>query len=454
MTSWARRDGGRGVNQHGRVSDGGPLPASGEESGTAPGDRPFRPDIEGLRAVAVLLVVLFHAGVPGFSGGYVGVDVFFVISGAVITGVLLRERASTGGTSVAAFYARRARRILPAATLVIVVTVMATYLLLGVGPGARTAADGRWAAVFLANVHFIATGTNYLDATHLPSPLQNFWSLAVEEQFYLVYPTFVLLVAALRPRMSLRAKLAVGLVLAIAGSFTLSVVQTSSNPVVAYFSPFTRAWELALGALVAVATRWLLRLPAAAAAAVTWIGLGAVVVSSATFNGSTAYPGAAVAIPVVGAAMVIAGGVAAPAMGGEVLLGRGPFRWLGRRSYSLYLWHWPALALAAQSAGKATLSVPANLVVVGISLLVAMATYAAVENPVRHSGFLMRRPLASIGLGAALSLGAFVTVSVPGLLTSASAANTPLPFSVGPGRMRLGLGSPAVPAWLITPCSS
>ncbi|HTT87633.1 MAG TPA: acyltransferase, partial [Acidimicrobiales bacterium] len=134
------------------------LLPSGDEAGTAPEDRAFRPDVEGLRAVAVLLVVLLHAGVPGFTGGYVGVDVFFVISGFVITGVLLRERASTGRNSILAFYGRRCRRIIPAAALVIVATVFLAYALLGIGAGTSTVSDARWASIFLANFHFASFG--------------------------------------------------------------------------------------------------------------------------------------------------------------------------------------------------------------------------------------------------------------------------------------------------------
>ena len=235
--------------------------ASGDESGTAPEDRPFRPDVEGLRAVAVLLVVLFHAGVSGLSGGYIGVDVFFVISGFVITGVLLRERASSGRTSILAFYGRRCRRIIPAATLVIIVTVLLSYVYLGAGVGERTATDGRWATVFLANFHFTAVGTDYLGSQLAPSPLQNYWSLAVEEQFYVIYPTIFLLLATVGTRWALRARLAIGLVVILGVSLAFSVIDTQSNATGAYFSPFTRAWELALGALVAVATPWLKLIP-------------------------------------------------------------------------------------------------------------------------------------------------------------------------------------------------
>jgi len=243
---------------------------SGDEAGTAPGDRRFRPDVEGLRAVAVLLVVLFHAGIPGLKGGFVGVDVFFVISGFVITGVLLRERASSGRTSILAFYGRRCRRIIPAATLVILVTIAASYLVLGNLAGDRSAVDGRWAAVFLVNFHFASEGTNYLAAQLPPSPLQNFWSLSVEEQFYIVYPTLFIAFAAVRTRISFRTRLAIGLIVVIVGSFTLSVIQTSSNATVSYFSPFTRAWELALGGLIAVSTNRLLRLRPHVAAVMAW----------------------------------------------------------------------------------------------------------------------------------------------------------------------------------------
>jgi len=211
--------------------------ASGDESGTAPEDRPFRPDVEGMRAVAILLVVLYHSGVSALSGGYIGVDVFFVISGFVITGVLLRERASSGRTSVLAFYGRRCRRIIPAATLVIIITVFLSYIFLGAAGGSRTAIDGRWATVFLANLHFISTGTSYLASQRPPSPLQNYWSLSVEEQFYVVYPTVFLVLAGIRTRLSLRARLATGLIVVFCGSLAFSIIDTSSNAIGAYFSP-------------------------------------------------------------------------------------------------------------------------------------------------------------------------------------------------------------------------
>jgi peptidoglycan/LPS O-acetylase OafA/YrhL len=376
--------------------------ASGDEAGTAPEDRKFRPDVEGLRAVAVLLVLFYHAGLPPFTGGYVGVDVFFVISGFVITGLLLRERAATATTSLIAFYGRRCRRILPAATLVIIVTLVASYHWLGFIRAGQITSDARTAALFIANFHFISTGTNYLAAQRPPSPLQNLWSLSVEEQFYLVYPTLFLLAATLGRRLKLRVKLACLLATIMAVSFAWSIYQTNTNGVVAYFSPFTHAWELALGGLVAVATTRLSRMPVAVARLLTWAGVIAIVVASCVFTSFTPYPGWAVALPAGGAALIIGGGTAAPAAGAEFLLGLSPVRWLGKLSYSLYLWHWPILAIATEQAGG-TLPLGTKLLWLLAALGLSIITFYAIENPIRHSRFLARRAYASLALGGALT---------------------------------------------------
>jgi peptidoglycan/LPS O-acetylase OafA/YrhL len=389
--------------------------ATGDEAGTAPGDRLFRPDVEGLRAVAVAVVVLYHANVPGITGGYVGVDVFFVISGFVITGLLLRERSGTGTTSLLSFYARRCRRILPAATLVIIVTAAAAYPLLGFVIANNVADDGRWAAAFLANFHFAASGTNYLSASFPPSPLQNFWTLSVEEQFYAVFPVLLLVLTRLRLRLHFEARLAIALVAIIIGSFTLSVLQTSTNPTVAYFSPFTRAWELALGGVIALATRRLCVVPVPVAAGMTWLGMGAIVVTAFTFTAQTAYPGSLVAIPVLGAALVIAGGAAQPRHGAEALLRRLPFQWLGQLSYSLYLWHWPILVLAAESRGLNSLPAPQSLWWVALAMVASVGSYLIVENPIRHAQLLTRVRGASIALGVGL---VSVTIGIMTVLIS------------------------------------
>jgi peptidoglycan/LPS O-acetylase OafA/YrhL len=356
--------------------------------------------------VAVLLVVLYHAGIPQVPGGFVGVDVFFVISGFVITGVLLRERELTGRTSLAGFYARRARRILPAATVVIVATLVMSYHWLGFVQGDQVASDAKAAGLFFANFHFIALGTNYLTARLPPSPLQHYWSLSVEEQFYLLYPMLFALALSMWRRAAPSRRLVLLLLPVILASFTISVAQTSSDATAAYFSPFARAWELALGALVAVASPSLLKLPRWAATGLGWAGAACVVIAAMVYSASTDYPGYAVALPVVGAAAVIAGGTVAPRMGAELLLGVRPMQWLGSISYSLYLWHWPVL-IVAEEESTTPLSLAHKVWLLLVALVLSVISYLLIENPVRRSRWLARRNLRSLAMGAAL-----ITVSL------------------------------------------
>ena len=239
----------------------------------------FRQDIQGLRALAVLLVVLDHARIGPFHGGFIGVDVFFVISGFLITGLLVSESERTGRVSLLGFYARRARRILPAATLVIMATVAASIYFLSAVEASGAIEDALWATFFAANFKFALDGTDYFQNDTPPSPLQHYWSLAVEEQFYVVWPLLVLLLclfSAWRARRSVGARstgprvrdLGVSpLVVIIGVSFAFSVSYSTTDPVSAYFSPFTRAWELGIGALVAcLSTRLILLRPAVQAA--------------------------------------------------------------------------------------------------------------------------------------------------------------------------------------------
>ena len=377
------------------------VQASGDEAGTAPGDRKFRPDIEGLRAWAILLVVLFHADVPGMTGGYVGVDVFFVLSGFVITGLLLRERISSGKNKVGGFYGRRSRRILPAATVVLILTVLASYHWLGFLTGNATAKDARAATLFFANFQFIHQGTNYLASQTPPSPLQNFWSLAVEEQFYLVFPSLFIASAVLLKKRSLEAKLVTILSVIVCASLVWSIHQTSVNSTVAFFSPFTRAWELALGALVALFSTRIARMPTLAAVVMSWVGLVGILVAAFAYSPSTAYPGSAALLPVISTVMVIAAGRVNPVRGAEVILRFRPFQWLGRISYSLYLWHWPILVIAAEYAGH-SLSVSDNLLWLVLALALSIGSYKLLENPIRHFGILVRSASLSMLTGITL----------------------------------------------------
>jgi peptidoglycan/LPS O-acetylase OafA/YrhL len=385
----------------------------GNEAGTPPGDRKFRPDVQGMRAIAILLAVVYHAGIPGFEGGYVGIEVFFVISGFVITGLLLREREGTGHTSLRAFYGRRVRRIMPAATLVLVVAVIASYVLLGPLSGNQTANDGQWASVFLINIHFEANGTNYLSALLPPSVLQNYWSLAVEEQFYIVYPTLFLLVGWWARKGSFRQRLTMVLIAIIVASYAFSIADTLVDAPAAYFSLLTRAWELALGALIAVHGRRFQGIPRAWATIGSWVGLAAILVSALTLTGSSRYPGALVVIPTLGAAFVVAAGAAQPEWGVERLLRRRTFQFLASISFPLYLWHWPILEIAAQRRGS-SLPVWDNIGLLLVAGVVATLTYYFFENPIRHNRSLATRRWASLALGACLiaSTLTFTTVVI------------------------------------------
>jgi peptidoglycan/LPS O-acetylase OafA/YrhL len=369
------------------------------------GGATFRPDIEGLRAIAVGLVLLYHGYAAPFTGGFIGVDVFFVISGFLITSLLLREQTKTGRVSILGFYARRVRRILPASALVVVLTVVASYYFLGFIAGNGVAADAKWTAVFAANIHFGLLNTNYLGSQLPPSPLLHMWSLGVEEQFYVVWPgLFLLLIVAVRGARH-RSALATTLFIVVVASFSWSIFQTTFNATWAYFSPLTRAGELALGALVAVLAPTIARLrPAWISELLTLCGLIGIVASALVIGPSTAYPGSAMGWPVIATALVITAGCANVRTAVGRLLALRPMQWLGARSYSLYLWHWPLLAIA----GRYDPNPLSRWQVSGLLVVAVVASalsYRLVENPIRRARFLKSRTGLSLAIGAALIVG-------------------------------------------------
>ncbi len=374
----------------------------------APGgiDLKFRPDVEGLRAVAVVLVVLFHAGVSWFRGGYIGVDVFFVVSGFLITGLLLREHERRGRISLPGFYARRARRILPAAMFVIILSVLASYYIQNFIQYGNVAQDGRWTALFAGNIHFGTVGTGYFQQLAAPSPLEHFWSLAVEEQFYLVWPALVLLVGAVFTRIQLRWRVTAVAACATAASLAWSVIQTREVPTWAYFSPFTRAWELGVGAIAATLVPQFARLPRAFGSAIAYTGLAAITISALWFTSSTPFPGTAALLPVLGAVAVVAGG--ASGTGAGHLLGLGPVRSVGRVSFGWYLLHYPPMIILTGALWTHPLSVQENLLIAAATLVGAYCMYAVVERPIRRSPFLAYRPWVSISMGGAMIVAAFL----------------------------------------------
>jgi peptidoglycan/LPS O-acetylase OafA/YrhL len=375
-----------------------PAPTAEDDAGTLLGDRKYRPDVEGLRAVAVVAVILFHTKIAGFTGGFIGVDVFYVISGFVITGVLLRKVESSGSLGFGDFYARRARRILPAAGLVLVVTVLASYHWLGFVRGAEVADDARWCAVFLGNFHFLSIGTNYFSSQLPPSPLQNYWSLGVEEQFYLVYPLGLALSLLVIPKVSVRHKVMIFTGAVIAGSLCWSIHETSAAPYSAYLSSLTRAWELALGGFITAGTQYWLRIRRSVGAFLTWLGIAGILFAALHYTSTTAYPGWAALVPVVGAGLIIVGGMSAGRWGVELILGTAVFRWVGKLSYSLYLWSWPVLTIAEQETTK-SLTLGQRALTIPASLALSVVTYALVENPIRHSKWIARNWWKGILLG-------------------------------------------------------
>ena len=396
---------------------------------TAPGDMgvspiageraTYRTDLQGLRAVAVALVMLDHAGVAQLAGGYIGVDVFFVLSGFLITGLLLRGARENGRISMLEFYGRRAKRILPAAVLTLVSTTIVAYELLNYVRARSVAWDSVWAAVFAANFHFAHVGANYFAEGQPPSPIQHYWSLAVEEQFYLVWPA-VLSLALFGPALVRRRRGArpasVGLrallIICVVGvaSFVWSVHSTNMSPVSAYYSPFTRAWELALGAALAVGVTAGIQLPLRTAAG--WIGAAMIAFAAVTLSGATSYPGYAALLPTVGAALIIAAGFGdQPRLGIGRLLAVRPMQYIGDRSYALYLWHWPVLVLAMLYERR-QLETKMNLLLLLVALLLSIVSYRVVENPIRRARWSPRlsTALAPVAVMAAVAV-ALLTVS-------------------------------------------
>ncbi|MBB3091728.1 acyltransferase family protein [Nocardioides albus] len=395
-----------------------------------------RPDVQGLRAIAVLAVVALHVGFGSLTGGFVGVDVFFAISGFLITQQLMRQVRTEGRVSLLGFYARRARRILPAATLVLLATVVYAALFLGFVRTREIALDALWSAAFAANFRFASLETDYFSAALPPSPLQHFWSLAVEEQFYLVWPLVILgCLWAMRRRAgrkelddrdqrTRRRVLVMALGVVIVASLLASAVLTRTSPEAAYFSPFTRAWELGLGAIAAIAfrdngpqdatARWRAQVLSA-------FGMFFIVCACLQFNDATPFPGTPALVPVLGSVFIIVAGTLwhGPTVVGRLLSVR-PLQVIGNWSYSLYLWHFPVLVLAELQLGR-ELRWWEQALLVALAFALAGLSYRYVEEPFRR-GILWRLP----ALGRAGSLGpvALYPLSITLVAVTCFAANS------------------------------
>lgn len=377
----------------------------------------------------MLLVLGFHAGVPVLSGGFVGVDVFFVISGFLITGLIVREVRRTGRLSLSRFWARRARRLLPATAVVLGAVAVMTIIVLPVTRWSSIAWDIATSALYVVNWRLADQSVNYLVSDDAPSPLQHFWSLAVEEQFYLVWPLLIifLLWVQRRFRLSLTKVLIAGIAAIAVPSLAWSAFFTDTSAAQAYFVSTTRLWELAIGAGLALVAHRLRQIPMGVAHALGVLGLGAITYAAVDFDASTAFPGIAALIPTLGAAAVlVAGGVERRRSAATVLLDTPPMRDIGTLSYSLYLWHWPLLVGATVVWGRddGTLSVPLGLLVVGFSAVPAWLTYRIIEEPFHHARMFVRFPVRAAVLAAsctAVGVAAAIVVSFAVPQSAASA---------------------------------
>ncbi len=353
----------------------------------------LRKDIEGLRAIAILTVVLFHAKMPGFSGGYIGVDLFFVLSGYLISGLLLDERHRNGFIQFSSFYARRARRLLPASAAMMLAVTVAGMLISPPSLQRWFAAGVSFASLYMSNIQFIRSGADYYGGSAERHPLLHTWSLSVEEQFYFIWP---LAIAGIAYLVSQRHRLRATHLLAAITLLGFAAAEWSRHELPLegfYFSAF-RLWEFSAGALLAAYQRDFRPMPGSASRLGGWVGLAALLGSSALMSSDSTFPGIGAVPTVLGTMLVLHGTTAAEQTPLHRLLSISPLQTLGRLSYSVYLWHWPFLIFGAVLIPYATVWHRLGLLLA--SCLVAELSYRFVETPLRHNRWLAATPRRSI----------------------------------------------------------
>lgn len=357
----------------------------------------FRADIQGLRAIAILLVVALHMNLTGFSAGYIGVDIFLVVSGYVITLSIQKKPAKRVFHNLVEFWRSRFVRIFPVAALVICATVVASYFLSGAAFNDDLFEDARWATLYSTNLRLIDTGANYFIAGLDQSLVTHYWALAVEQQFYLVYPVLVFGITWLSSERHRVLALRCLLAFLILVSSYWSVSQTLIDPVSSYFSPLTRFWELAVGGLLATfATTTRFKQAGC-------LGLAILIGSMFVLNSQSSYPGYLAWIPVIGTALLLW----APLQP----LGIPPLRYLGDISYSLYLWHFVWLVLPVQIENPITEPGSSWLFLLG-AVGCAVLTYYFFERPIHRSVSLRSDSYSALTVGIISLASAWLVIAL------------------------------------------
>ncbi|GAB2662538.1 acyltransferase family protein [Arenimonas aestuarii] len=395
----------------------------------------FRDDIQGLRGLAVLLVVAFHIWPAWVPGGYVGVDVFFVISGYLITGLLKREIEQSGKIRLGRFFGKRVRRLLPAATVVLMLTGLGTLLLLPEFRWRDIGHDIAAAALYFHNWRLGWLSIDYLAVDEAAGPLRHFWSLSIEEQFYLGWPPLLLLLAGVtRGRSTPSSTILAASILVLLASFLASVRLTAESQEFAYFATHARAWEFALGAALAAiggsgghirsSSRWL--------EFCGFAGFSMIVGSAVFYDADTSFPGYAAVVPTIGAALCLWSGESRNSRVYVSVISLPVLNWLGNISYSLYLWHWPLLVFALHVSGG-ELSTLAAFLVASTSLVVGYLSMRWVENPFREKSSVNDNAQFGGRFNSVLLLvsGTSLSVAVAYSLI-ALAGRSSMPLQVGP----------------------
>lgn len=374
----------------------------------------FRPDIQGLRAIAVCLVILAHADVPGFAGGFIGVDVFFVLSGYLITGLLLKERLATGSIRYGRFLARRLRRLLPAMLAMLLLVLIIAAVVLTAYEMRMQSRSFPYAASWISNFFFAFAERDYFDALQAKDLFLHTWSLGVEEQFYLLWPWLVLLFAGLQTRdksgpASATTVLAAFAIVSVV-SFAISLYLSSTLPILSFYMMPARIWQFSLGASVFVALHLVQASIARPVMAVSGLlGVLLVVGSSMLLSPDMNYPGWLALFPSIGAALIIAAGKTVSITGLPAILASRPFVWVGDRSYSIYLWHWPILILGS-SLGISG-SVGGSVLLIATTIVIASLCYRHIELPFwkgRYSGAAPMRVVQYAAAAVVLSVSIFM----------------------------------------------